>query len=73
MTIPLLGFFVVAALNLILNLFTFSRLLHLTLCLTSPPVCACIYTVGLVVLSITDEDNGRLLKRLRREISFIVS
>ena len=73
MTIHLLGFFVVAALNLILNLFTFSRLLHLTLCLASPPVCTCIYTVGLVVLSITDEDNGRLLKRLRREISFIVS
>ena len=29
------------------SLFNFSCLLHLTLCLTSPPVCTCIYTVGL--------------------------
>ena len=34
--------------------------MHLTLCLTSPPVCTCIYTVVLVPLSITDEGNQRL-------------
>ena len=38
--------------NLILNLFNFSGLLHLTLCLISPPVCTCTYTVVLVFLSI---------------------
>ena len=69
----LLDFFVVVAFNLIFNLFNFSCLLHLTLCLTTPPLCTCIYTVVLVVLLITDEGNRRLPKRLEESVSLRAS
>ena len=51
----------------------FTHLLHLTLCLTSPPVCTCIYTVVLVPLPIIDEGNWRLLKRLESSVSLCAS